>query len=81
MNHVLDIGGGKQETVQNKFPLNPYSLHLSYWKKKKYVYFRKYRVFFLTAPSPVQYRKENRPMSQPEAFLDEEIHGTAAPIG
>ena len=43
MNNVLDIGGGKQETVQNKFPLkpfslDPYSLHLSYWKEKKYVY-------------------------------------------
>ena len=36
---------------------------------------------FLTGPPPVQYRKENRPMSQPEAFLDEESHGTEAPTG
>ena len=36
---------------------------------------------FLTGPPPVQYRKEKRPTSQPEAFLDEEFHGTAAPIG
>ena len=35
---------------------------------------------FLTAP-PVQYRKENRPMSQSEAFFDEEFHGTAALVG
>ena len=36
---------------------------------------------FFNWPPPVRYRKENRPMSQPEAFLDEESHGRAAPIG
>ena len=41
----------------------------------------RYRVFSLTGPPPVQYRKENRPTSQSEAFLDEEFHGTAALVG
>ena len=36
---------------------------------------------FFNWPPPVQYRKENRPTSQPEAFLDEESHGTEAPTG
>ena len=40
-----------------------------------------YRVFFFNWPPPVQYRKENRPTSQSEAFLDEEFHGTAALVG
>ena len=36
--------------------------------------------FSFNWPPPVQYRKENRPTSQSEAFSDEEFHGTAAPV-
>ena len=37
-------------------------------------------IVVLQAVPLVQYRKENRPTSRPEAFLDGEFHGTAAPI-
>ena len=36
---------------------------------------------FFNWPPPVQYQKENRPTSQPEAFFYEEFHVTAALIG
>ena len=50
-------------------------------KYRKYLHHVWHTGRFFNWPPPVQYRKENRPTSQPEAFLDEESHGTAAPIG